>query len=318
MDEYFKNTEIKNVSYSEKMWVLIHCDYIQYCPICGIKYNFRDFKIGYSNHCKSCGRLLGSANSAKIKREKSPEIVIKKKCKGCGQEFSYKTHKSNNTIDKKFCSKSCACKYHHKNRSQEKKLEIVEKTKITNFKKYGDPFVVNSRYTRQKAKEKTGYEYSFQNKEIRLKAKNSLIKNTGYDNPCQNPETLKKMMETKIKKYGDFLIPMAKYKNYVFPSGRIAKIPGNEGKALDILIPKYGETDIYVGRKNIENEIGKIYYVGTDDKKHIYYPDIYIKSENKIYEVKSQFTYNIHKEINNLKEKSCIEKGLNFEFIILN
>ena len=43
---------------------------------------------------------------------------------------------------------------------------------------------------------------------------------------------------------------------------------------------------------------------------------IYIKSINKIIEVKSIWIYNLHKEKNILKSQACINKGYDFEFWI--
>jgi hypothetical protein len=45
--------------------------------------------------------------------------------------------------------------------------------------------------------------------------------------------------------------------------------------------------------------------------------DIYIKSENRVIEVKSDYTFNKEKEKNLLKRDSVINKGINFNFIIL-
>jgi len=49
---------------------------------------------------------------------------------------------------------------------------------------------------------------------------------------------------------------------------------------------------------------------------HRYYPDFYIKKDNKIIEVKSIYTYNIDIEKNLLKQKACLDAGYNFEFWI--
>jgi len=48
-----------------------------------------------------------------------------------------------------------------------------------------------------------------------------------------------------------------------------------------------------------------------------YYPDIYIKSENKVIEVKSNYTFYKDYDKNILKKKACIKMGLDFEFMIL-
>jgi hypothetical protein len=132
----------------------------------------------------------------------------------------------------------------------------------------------------------------------------------------KNPEVVAKMINTKIKKYGSLLAPCYRFKEFVFPSGRIVKVQGYEDKALILLIQKYSEDNIIVGRKEISAEIGKIYYMNKNTQ-HIYFPDIYIKSENKIIEVKSSYTYEVHKDINELKKQACIDKGLFFEFLIL-
>lgn len=72
----------------------------------------------------------------------------------------------------------------------------------------------------------------------------------------------------------------------------------------------------YFDNKEIENYIGKVFYM-DDKKKRRYYPDIYIKSENRIIEVKSKYTFESHKTINKLKEKACVNLGFNFEFKII-
>jgi len=55
----------------------------------------------------------------------------------------------------------------------------------------------------------------------------------------------------------------------------------------------------------------------VDNRFHRYFPDFYIKSENKIIEVKSAWTYNINFDINQLKMQSCLNKKYNFEFMII-
>ena len=52
------------------------------------------------------------------------------------------------------------------------------------------------------------------------------------------------------------------------------------------------------------------------DIKRIYYSDIYIKKENKIIEVKSEWTFKINKKKNLLKKEACLKAGYKFEFWI--
>jgi len=50
-----------------------------------------------------------------------------------------------------------------------------------------------------------------------------------------------------------------------------------------------------------------------EEKKHFYFPDIFIPHENRIIEVKSTWTFNKKNDITMAKAKSCKEKGYCFE-----
>jgi hypothetical protein len=106
-------------------------------------------------------------------------------------------------------------------------------------------------------------------------------------------------------------------KPFQMPSGKIVMIQGAEDKALKILLETHNESDIKVGDEDIGNCVGIIYYKGLDGKTHRYYPDIYIRSENMIIEVKSTYTYKIHERKNLLKQQACINAGYRFKFMIL-
>jgi len=108
-----------------------------------------------------------------------------------------------------------------------------------------------------------------------------------------------------------------KKKIFVFPSGRIEKIQGYEGFALNSLLNKgHKEEDIIVSNSEIELYTGKIWYNDSQNKKRKYYPDIYVKSENKIIEVKCEYTYDTAFSINIRKKNACLELGIHFEFWI--
>jgi hypothetical protein len=165
------------------------------------------------------------------------------------------------------------------------------------------------------------------NDEIKQKAKDMHLSNYEFYG-LSNPETLKKYKQTMMDRYGyenvlhndemlhKILLSSKKYKIYKFPSGKEVFVQGYEDYVIEQLLNKYNESDIIISNKEISESIGKIFY-NIDNNQHKYYPDIYIKSENKIIEVKSEYTYNKDLEINLLKEKSCIEKGINFEFMII-
>jgi len=98
------------------------------------------------------------------------------------------------------------------------------------------------------------------------------------------------------------------FKDYILPSGKIIKIQGYENIALDELVKIYNEDDIFTSRLDMP----KIQYY-LDGEIYSYYPDIYIKSIDKIIEVKSTWTYkrNLIKNIHKTRKL-----GLEFEFWI--
>jgi len=105
-------------------------------------------------------------------------------------------------------------------------------------------------------------------------------------------------------------------KEYKFPSGKVFQIQGYENFALDELIinEKVDESDIIIGSQYVP----EIWYFDNSGKKHRYYVDIYIPSQNKCIEVKSLYTYKKNEEINLLKEEATKKLGYNYEFWLYN
>lgn len=66
----------------------------------------------------------------------------------------------------------------------------------------------------------------------------------------------------------------------------------------------------------IKIEKGKRFEYLIDNQKHYYFSDFYIKSHNLIVEIKSDWTYNNNLEINKLKEKSVLNSGYDYLFLI--
>ena len=61
----------------------------------------------------------------------------------------------------------------------------------------------------------------------------------------------------------------------------------------------------------------EIWYYTNDNNKHRYFCDIFIPSENKLIEVKSEYTFEIQKEINLLKQKASRDLGYDHEIWII-
>ena len=175
----------------------------------------------------------------------------------------------------------------------------------------------------EKCMEKYGVINTAQLPEIKKKIVDAYTKKYGM-HPKKTEEVQNKWKKTCLQRYGghpnqnvDVQAKSEKssfaYKDYMFPSGNVVKLQGYENLALDELIQKYEEEDIHIGRLHVPNIL---YYI--DDTKHVYFPDIYIKSENKIIEVKSEWTIQLHRA--NIEEKAhaTIENGYKYEIWIYN
>lgn len=216
--------------------------------------------------------------------------------------------------------------------SIEHKKSILAKTQQTNLKKYGD---INYRKTEDfkiKAKQtklqKYGNEYYCNQKQALATRHNK--------SDCEKQQIIEKRQQTNLKKYGvecvldlvdrnKILLSNKTYKSYIKPDDVEIKIKGYENKALDILFYEY-KFDIAEILINYEGNIPKFNYISNDGRKRTYYPDILIKSLNKIIEVKSYWWFDGYQQpnmqgrlFNNIqKMKSVLTENYDFEFWIWN
>lgn len=205
-------------------------------------------------------------------------------------------------------------------KSQEIKDKIVEGWKNNPDK----DFIDKKRHENYKKsmQEKYGVDSSFQLEFVQNKRKETLFKNYNVSVPCKNTFINDKLKQTNLTKYG-FENPMqsdeiqrkqflssVKLKTYILPSGKEIKYQGYLNKALDILLKEYNENDLL-----IEFDCPKIKYI-YKNKNHYYRPDIYVKPENKILEIKSNYTYKYSYERNIIKREFSVKNGYNFEFWI--
>jgi len=189
-----------------------------------------------------------------------------------------------------------------------RKKEFMDKLKATNMKRYGMEFLLmDNEWKKKKMLEKYGVEHPMYLEETKKKIQETCLKNYGETSHMKNADF-----------YDRFIKNLFKTKDYELPSGRIVQVQGYEPLALDGLFEAgYEEIDIIVDNKDIENFIGKVIYKTNDGKSHRYYPDIYIVSENRVIEVKSEYTFRKNKEINLLKMQAVLDMGIEFEFKIL-
>jgi len=210
-------------------------------------------------------------------------------------------------------------------------FEIKEKIKQTNLIKYGVENPSQNLQVKEKIKKTMfinhGVEHALQSNEIKQKMNNTMLKIYGVENPSQSKELHEKKKQTCLTNYGvEYPAQNAeisektmknglKFKEFKFPNGTIIKVQGYEPIALQILLNiGYKQEDIITSK----NEVPEVWYLDENNKKHRYFCDIYIKTIDKIIEVKSTWTYNFEKEINLLKANACLELGYDFEFWIIN
>jgi hypothetical protein len=171
--------------------------------------------------------------------------------------------------------------------------------------------------------DKYGVENASSLTEIKEKIKD-IFDNKYGGHPKRLKEVQEKWVATCLEKYGGHPnqnrevqvkseFKGCHYKNYVFPSGRTVKVQGYEPLALDQLL-KGGvkEIDIIVGKASVPTVE---YWIG--DKRHIYFPDIFLQSENKLIEVKSEWSIKFPTNIQE-KAEASVASGYLYEIWIYN
>lgn len=226
------------------------------------------------------------------------EEIKEKIKKTCLERYGVEIPSQSNEIIKKR-KETCLEKYGVENPSQTE--EIKEKIRETCLKKYGVENPLKSEEIREKYRKTCLERYGTENFMQSSEFKRQCMEKYGVDHHSKRPEIFAKIQESAFN-----------CKEYVFPSGRKTKVQGYENIVLDFLIRKYREDDI---QTSFENRLKIDYYI--EDEKHSYFPDIFIPSKNLIIEVKSNYTYNLHKEVNELKAQACIDNGYKFQFYII-
>jgi hypothetical protein len=293
-----------------------------------LRFRFNYIKEGFINtpkKCKECGKIL-----LDVKNTFCSSIC------------------SNTNADEIFRMKST-----WNNKSKDEILSIQKKRKDTNIKKYGVDIASKLPEVIEKNKQshiQNWGDYAMRNSEILekrnatcidkyggvgmaseelfSKMKNTNIEKYGVEYYSSTNDWYDKCVKTALEKYGEEWVSKVNminskqqsggysYHDFEFPSGKVVRVQGYEPKVLAKLVIDYNEDDIVVGVQNIIDCIGFFHYV-YEGKTHRYYPDIYIKSENRVIEVKSIYTFNKEKEKNLLKRDSILNKGIKFNFIIL-
>lgn len=199
-----------------------------------------------------------------------------------------------------------------------KAQSIKEKVYNTNIERYGSICPLNNKLIKDKAKQTLFNNYGvynpMQSKNIIAKMRQNALLKYGTKWPTKNEDSWKKYCATMDSE--NFVMPKYhKYHTYTYKSGKKIIVQGYEDIALDHYILKnYNEDDI-------ENSITFMYslhiiYKSNDGEEHKYIPDFYIKSENLIIEVKSNFTFYIDLDKIERKCKAAIDNGYNIQILV--
>ena len=238
--------------------------------------------------------------------QKRSNIKIKVKCDVCGKEkmLSYDQYnKSIKTQNYYSCSQKCS----------------HEKMKITHLKKYGVKYILQNKDILNKFKQTMmknyGVEHPTQNENIKEKIKKTNLKRHGTKYPLLNEDIKEKARQTMIRIHGT---------EYAQQNKEIHKKQQRSG----FLLKKHKDTNLhYQGTYEehflnfcFENDITVINGPSVnylfENKNKVYHSDFYSKKHNLIVEIKSDYIYNKESEKNLAKQKSCIQQGYNFLFII--
>jgi hypothetical protein len=190
--------------------------------------------------------------------------------------------------------------------SEENVKHMTDAYKNTMFLKYGvsNGFQVPEikEKSRQTCLRKYGVENANQTEEVKEKSRQTCLKNYGVSSPMHCPEIILKQQKAAHQR-----------KSYTLPSGKIIKVQGYEPFGLDELLKTYSEHDITTSYKDMPI----LRYTSPDGISRRYYPDAYIKKDNLIVEVKSDWTNKTTKYLN-LKEAAVIDAGYNYRKMIFN
>jgi hypothetical protein len=182
--------------------------------------------------------------------------------------------------------------------------KIREKGKQTMLEKYNVEHALQNKDLLQQRNETNlelfGVENPLQCSLIKQKKDNTCEEKYGAKDIMHNPEIFEKVVKNSFKK-----------KEFVLPSGKKITYQGYEDIAFNELLQSLNENDF----TNDVKVMPKIIY-DFDGKKKRYYPDIYLPSQNRFIEVKSEYTFKRCLSQNIAKQAQMFKDGYLFEFWI--
>lgn len=340
--------QYKGDKYTEKLYNYIH-NTSNKCKTCDKETNFVSFNDGYRDFCSSSCSMKNAVTKEKRKntiKEKYGEDVenifqVKSVVKHIQTERNKNKQEINDKIklghakrteedkEKTLILKKNTCIEKYGVDNPMKNEKVKEKTRNTCMEKYGVNSVLEIEENRKRGHANCGTKEALKNKkntnirkfgtewyskteEYRESVKKTCMEKYGVEHYTKTEECKEKTKKTNMEKYGVEHYAQTgltkngyKYKDYILPSGKTIKLQGYENYLLDELLIDYKENDILTDK----TDMPKFWYIGEDNKKHRYFPDVYIPATNTIYEVKSEYTMISNFYTNLLKMKSVEDEG---------
>ena len=238
--EYLENLYADSTSINETIYrYKNHINQRPVCMFCGKPATFH-IRLGFILRCddKECKRKYAIYKSKKTKLEKY------------GDENYRNFEKIKQTKLERYGDPN----YNNRPKMKQTKFERYgdpnynnyEKNIQTKFERYGEYFVNEEK---RKATKKLKYgDENYVNKE---KAKETYKQKTGYDYNLQNPETRKRIKETKIKQYGFYYVNSEKAKQTKLEKYGDENY-NNREQAKITIFKKYGSDNYYSSEECIK------------------------------------------------------------------
>jgi len=309
------------------------------CDKCGeeriVKY------YSYVNNIENWNKYLCNKCSSKYKVEK----IYKTNFERYGCKFFVNPEKSKQTNLERYGCENVSQSKIIKDKKKETNLknwgtenvfqseEIKNIAKKTKKEKYGDEHFTNREKSKQTCLKNNGVEWPTQSKKVlKIRNKNNKLR-YGVEHYTQTKEYNEKTTITCLERYNNktFLgsdicqeiskITCRRKYGVDYPSQNyeIHKKQFPKMKMHDIGIKYQGtyEKDFLdlCQKMKLNVNRGKTINFRYKNKDTIYFSDYYLKDFNLIVEIKSWYTYKLHKDLNLVKKKSVVSQGYKFMFI---
>ena len=281
-------------------------------------------------------------------------IKIKKtKKKKYGDEYYHNIEKSKKTNLEKYGCENVSGSQLIKDRKKETNLknwgvenvfqneEIKNKLKKTCLEKYGVEHPLQNEYLLKKSNDtcflNNGVKYPTQSKKVIEKRKENNLEKYGVEHYTQTEKYKSDVLLSNNEKYdSDWYMGSNNFKEkskitnlfrygveYNMQNEDIytkAQINGHKAKRHHTNLFYRGtyEKDFldYCFDNNIKVEKGKRFSYTFENKNRYYFSDYFISEKNLIVEIKSSYYYSKYLQMNKSKQKSALDLGYNFIFIV--